>query len=124
MRKLYVIPVLWAVLFAASCMFDKPNPQELLPGGRWVVADAVRDGRPTGTLTDLFYEFLPNDSLFTNISGTPEGMRYYVEDNVIQQRKGPFDADFAIQSITKEEMVVTTVLNSSEFRIRFVRQGQ
>ncbi len=124
MRKIHIIIAVVAIGGFSACMFDKPNAEEILPGGRWVVAEATRDGRPTGTLTDLFYEFHPNDSLFTNISGNPEGMRYYIQNDVIQQRKGPFDADFAIQSITKEEMVVTTMLNGSEFRIRFIKQGK
>lgn len=110
------------IIAAVSCKTDKPKPEELLPG-RWVAVEATRNGRPTGTLTDLFFEFLPNDSLFTNIAGSPQGMRYYVEDNVIQQRKGPFDADFNVQSINEQEMVVSTTLNGFDFVIRFVKQG-
>ena len=110
------------IIAAVSCKTDKPKPEELLPG-RWVAVEATRNGRPTGTLTDLFFEFLPNDSLFTNIAGSPQGMRYYVEDHVIQQRKGPFDADFNVQSINEQEMVVSTTLNGFDFVIRFVKQG-
>lgn len=110
------------IIAAVSCKTDKPKPEELLPG-RWVAVEATRNGRPTGTLTDLFFEFLPNDSLFTNIAGSPQGMRYYVEDHVIQQRKGPFDADFNVQSINEQEMVVSTTLNGFDFVIRFVKKG-
>ncbi len=119
--------VLWGAALVAqlfSCGWGKPDPAEILPGGRWLAAEATRDGKPTGTLTDLFYEFLPNDSLYTNIAGSPQGMRYYIVDNVIQQRKGPFDADLVIESITPAEMVVHTILNESEFRVRFVKQAQ
>lgn len=108
----------------ASCMLDKPNPEEILPGGRWMAAEATRDGRPTGTLTDLYFEFHPNDSLYTNISGNGLDMRYYIVNNVIQQRKGPFDADYVIESISQVEMVVNTELNGSAFRIKFVKQGK
>lgn len=104
-------------------MTDKPNTEEMLPG-RWMAAEATRNGKPTGTLTDLFFEFLPNDSLYTNIAGSPQGMRFYVEDGVIQQRKGPFDADYKVQSITEKEMVLNTTLNGFDFTIKFVRQGR
>lgn len=124
MRKTLIL--LGAALAAQllSCGWGKPDPSEILPGGRWLAAEATRDDKPTGTLTDLFYEFLPNDSLYTNIAGSPQGMRYYIVDNVIQQRKGPFDADLVIESITPSEMVIRTILNESEFRVRFVKQAQ
>jgi len=51
-------------------------------------------------------------------------MRYFIENDVIQQRFGPFDADYAIESLTPVEMVVNTQLNGSAFRIKFVKQGK
>jgi hypothetical protein len=110
--------------FSYACMSDKPNPVDILPGGRWMAAEATRDGRPTGTLTDLYFEFHPNDSLYTNITGYGIDMRYFIENDVIQQRFGPFDADYAIESLTPVEMVVNTQLNGSAFRIKFVKQGK
>lgn len=123
MWKKYAVVLFVCTLAAASCMTDKPNTEEMLPG-RWMAAEATRNGKPTGTLTDLFFEFLPNDSLYTNIAGSPQGMRFYVEDGVIQQRKGPFDADYKVQSITEKEMVLNTTLNGFDFTIKFVRQGR
>lgn len=126
MRRIASAVLIWSLALGLtfSCMLDKPNPEEILPGGRWMAAEATRDGRPTGTLTDLFFEFHPNDSLYTNISGNGLDMRYFIENNVIQQRKGPFDADYAIESLTQVEMVVTTVLNGSSFRIKLVKRGK
>jgi hypothetical protein len=126
MRRIASAVLIWSLTLGiiTSCMPDKPNPEEILPGGRWMAAEATRDGRPTGTLTDLFFEFHPNDSLYTNIAGYELDMRYFVEDNIIQQRKGPFDADYAIESLTPVEMVVNTVLNGSSFRIKLVKRGK
>lgn len=126
MRRIASAVLIWSLALGLtfSCTLDKPNPEEILPGGRWMAAEATRDGRPTGTLTDLFFEFHPNDSLYTNISGNGLDMRYFIENNVIQQRKGPFDADYAIESLTQVEMVVTTVLNGSSFRIKLVKRGK
>lgn len=122
MRKWHAFVVLSALLSLLACS-GKPDIQEVLPGGRWVVASATRDGKPTGTLTDLYFEFHANDSLVTNITGVPGEMRWYVQDEVIQQRKGSFDADYRVQKITADEMEVSTTLNGSEFIILFSKRA-
>ncbi|HRD81778.1 MAG: hypothetical protein IAE84_19175 [Saprospiraceae bacterium] len=122
MRKLRAFAALSVLLFFIACSV-KPDIQEVLPGGRWVVASATRDGKPTGTLTDLYFEFHANDSLVTNITGVPGEMRWYVQDGVIQQRKGSFDADYKVQKMTADEMEVATTLNGSEFVILFSKRA-
>lgn len=59
----------------------------------------------------------------TNITGVPGEMRWYVQDGVIQQRKGSFDADYKVQKMTTDEMEVTTTLNGSEFVILFSKRS-
>lgn len=121
MRKWFAFVVLSALLSVPACSV-KPDIQEVLPGGRWVVASATRDGKTTGTLTDLYFEFYPNDSLVSNIAGVPGEMRWYVQEDVIQQRKGPFDADYQVQNISASDMEVTTTLNGSAFVIKFTKK--
>lgn len=121
MRKLRAFVVVIGLLSLLACS-GTPDVQEVLPGGRWMVASATRDGKPTGTLSDLYFEFHANDSLVTNITGVPGEMRWYVQNGVIQQRKGSFDADYKVEKISADEMEVTTTLNGSEFVILFSKR--
>lgn len=121
MKKFRAIMVA-GMLIALSACSRQPDIQEIVQGGRWVAASATRDGKPTGTLTDLYFEFHPNDSLITNITGVPGEMRWYVQDGVIQQRKGSFDADYKVEKVSADEIEVSTTLNGSAFVIQLLKQ--
>ncbi|MBX2928751.1 MAG: hypothetical protein KF852_13025 [Saprospiraceae bacterium] len=120
MRKIHAFLVFSALLYASACGTDKPNVEELLPG-RWTVADATRDNRPTTTLTGLFFEFAPDGRVNTNINNSTETMRFTVVDNIIQQRQGTLDADYKVETMSDKEMVVTTRLYDVDFKIRLVK---
>lgn len=120
MRKIHALFVLSALLYTSACGTDKPNVEELLPG-RWIVAEAARDSRPTTTLSDLFFEFAPDGRVNTNINNRTETMRFTVVDNIIQQRQGSLDADYKVETMTDKEMVITTRLYDVDFKIRLVK---
>lgn len=86
--------------------------------GRWEITQAYRDGQPTGTLDQLFFEFLPSGRMRTNLSGAEEEAAYEISDATIQQRESRIEADYQVQEVTDSTLEMTTKLR--DFNFRFV----
>ncbi|MDV7396328.1 hypothetical protein RZS08_33345, partial [Arthrospira platensis SPKY1] len=65
--------------------------------GRWEVREAIRNGRPTETLTGAYMEFLPDGRMITNISGTQDESAFSLKDNVISSKSQRLPVDYLIQ---------------------------
>ncbi|MBL7793341.1 MAG: lipocalin family protein [Saprospiraceae bacterium] len=112
------------LLFAAfiSCKRD-PGPTADQLVGRWELQSATRDGRPTESLEELYYEFLPDGTLRTNMSGAPETATYAVEKNILQQRQGRIEADYTIEELSDSVLILSANIRSFAFQFKLARRS-
>ncbi len=105
--------LLWSVL---ACRNDRNDDllEQLI--GRWEIEEAYRSGRLTESLAELYFEFLPNGKLLTNIAGMPEEVAYELSGKKILQRNGQIDVEYQVESIEADNLVLTTNLRNYAFR--------
>lgn len=105
---------LFITLFTA-CKKENENALEMIVG-RWEVEEAFRNGRPTESLAELFFEFTPDGQLTTNITGAPEAGTFEVRGDKVLQRNTQLEADYNIEEITTDKLVLTTELRGYSFK--------
>ncbi len=117
------IVVVLNILLIWSCTSEPKNTTELEPGqviGKWEVTEATRSGRPTGTLDDLYFEFLADGTMNTNLPTAEGSSEYQLNGNVLQQR-GTVDINYTIESLTESVMILKTELQNLEFRFSLAK---
>ena len=57
--------------------------------GRWELSTAQVDGKETDRLRNLYFVFLPDTSLQTNILGSETNFKYQMVDMIIEQMSTP-----------------------------------
>jgi hypothetical protein len=85
--------------------------------GRWEVIHAFRDQVPTESLTGLYYDFSAAGQLQTNMTGTEESYVYTLEDRQLAQREGGLDADYEVDKLSTDTLILRTELRRKKFRI-------
>ena len=109
------------MVFSACQSDSKDTNYEELILGRWEVKEALRNGRPTETLTGAFMEFLPKGRMVSNIGGSPEESAYSMEENVITSHSQRLPADFTIQYLGDSSLVLQFVLRDIPFQFTLSR---
>ena len=108
--------LLLVVALAGSCEDDQVDHQaDLL--GRWEVITAFRNQMPTESLTGLYYDFAADGQLRTNMTGAEESYVYSLASNVLEQRQGTLDADYEIEALGADTLILRTELRRKQFRI-------
>ncbi len=117
-------------LLALTTVFQACGPEETSETspdrilGRWELSNATRNGRPTESLTDLYFEFFLDGKMTTNIGGATENASYALLDNEIRQSDSQFDVTYEIQDLTDSVMVLATELRGYSFRFRLAKALQ
>lgn len=106
-----------------SCGPDEVENNNLILG-RWDIQEALRGGRPTESLDNLFFEFFEEGKMRTNITGTLVDGSYEIDGDQLLQRGGPLEADYSIQTLSDSLLVLTTMINRFDFRLTFNRTVQ
>lgn len=101
----------------SACRQDQDNTAERIVG-RWELREATRDGKPTESLEALYFEFLPDGKMNTNMAGVPETAAYTVAKNTIQQRQSRIEADYIIEELGDSIMVLSASIRDYNFRFR------
>lgn len=104
-----------------ACKKDNENNTDLLVG-RWEVEEATRNGRPTESLAELYFEFTPDGGLMTNVTGIPEEGTYEVSGDKILQRDTQLEAEYNIEELSADNLILTTELsagNGARYAFRF-----
>lgn len=84
--------------------------------GRWDIQEANRNGRPTESLAELYYEFYEDGSMRTNLTGASEQCKFELDNNNLYQRESKMDADYLIEELSDSVLVISTELRGSSFR--------
>ena len=116
MKNSSILVLVLFITIISACKPDKNNAPELLLG-RWEVIEASRNGRPTESLADLYFEFTHDGKLMTNVTGIPEEGTYEVRGDQVLQRNTQLDADYNIEEITEDKLVLATELRGYAFLV-------
>jgi len=90
--------------------------------GYWEIQQASRNGEPTESLDDLYLEFIKGGRMRTNMAGKPDEGTFELNGNTIEQRGTEVEADYTIESLSEDELVLTTTLRNYDFRFVLARQ--
>lgn len=115
------IPAIALICFLGliSCSSEKKIVESDIVG-RWEVYQAERGGKPTQTVNGAYFEFMPENQLYTNILG--EGMMtgYNIYNNVIVQQGGQ-KVRYAIEALNEEKMTLSAEINGVDFVLDLVK---
>ncbi|NND05452.1 MAG: hypothetical protein HKN87_03645 [Saprospiraceae bacterium] len=104
--------------FILACQPEKDQSiKEQSIEGRWELERASVNGEGTDRLRNLYFVFLPDTSLQTNIMGSEQNFAYrFLEDNIIQQSSDP-QFSYRINEMTDSTMVMETEIRQNLFTI-------
>ncbi len=88
--------------------------------GRWELIRASVDGEPTDRLRDLYFVFLVDSSLQTNILGSEKNFRYLLRGGIIQQASDP-PISYAVTEFFDSTLVLETEIRNNVFSIELGR---
>ncbi len=83
--------------------------------GRWEIQEARRNGRPTESLDNLYFEFFEDGKMVTNLSGSQESAVYEVNEDIITQRESQFDVDYQIRNLTDSTLELAAQIRDFNF---------
>jgi hypothetical protein len=123
-RSKLIQAVLFISLFSVIACTETPqedNTQEYLIG-RWDIQEASRNGRPTESLDQLYFEFFEDGSMNSNLTGSTQESKYTLEGKTVKQNGSPMDSDYAIEEISDSTLTMNTNIRGQIFRFRFQKQ--
>jgi len=90
--------------------------------GYWEIEEASRNDEPTESLDDLYFEFMKGGRMRTNLAGKPAEGTFELTDGVLEQRGTEMDVDYIVESVSEDELVLTTTLRNYDFRFVLARK--
>lgn len=112
------------ILLMGACQTEPDDTAQRILG-RWALTEATRNGQVAESLQDLYFEFLSNNQLNTNISGVPETAAYTIDKKTIQQRQSRIEADYTIEEINDSVLVLSANIRNIAFQFKLARnQGE
>lgn len=117
-----LVAITLTALLAGGCKSEPDNTAQLLEG-RWELVEATRDGQPSETLQDLYFEFLPGGQLNTNIAGGEETALYELDKKIIRQRQSRIEADYTIEEISAQTLVISANIRDYAFRFKLAKSS-
>lgn len=124
MKKANHILVLMLTITFWGCTNEEPVFQKDNILGRWEIKEATRNGKPTESLDQLFFEFFADGTMTTNLSGTRESANYEIEEDQIFQRESQFDVDYTIRNLSDSTLDLTTQLRDYFFKLSLAKKIQ
>ncbi len=100
-----------ATLFISCQGKDGPQQQNLY--GKWVIANAERNGKETSYLRKGYFIIDKDGMMTVNITGTDEKGKYKMKDNKIVMG----DKNFELKMVGSDSMVVTYMTSP---KIKFI----
>lgn len=103
-------------LFWSSCGEDKPSVEDNLLLGRWELVEASVNGATTDRLRNLYFVFLPDTSVQTNIMGSETNYSYELNEMQVNQHSDP-PMVYQLQQFSDSTLVLETEIRGSAFLI-------
>jgi len=116
----YLLILGFSLLFLLSCNSDETDQGPSLTG-RWEIESAQRNGRPTESLDELYFEFTEQGGFGTNIGGAPaEGEFTREDDNILSKGVQP-ELVYEIESITDSTLELKSRYGNYRFEFSLRR---
>ena len=87
---------------------------------RWLVIEATRNGRPTTTLKDAFFDFSSDSTMVTNIFGADQSYPYQIHGKSIEQY-GTQEVTYSIDYQVTDTIVLSAQIYSYAFSFLAIR---
>jgi hypothetical protein len=89
--------------------------------GRWEIAHASRNGKPTETLTGVYFEFNADGKMLTNLPVGPETpVDYEVKGKELVQ-KNELPITYTIQSVSDSSLILNVDIRGMQFEMQLQR---
>ena len=118
----FVILIFGLSCFVA-CSNDEVQDTELILG-RWDLQEGLRDGQPTESLDELYFEFFEEGKMRSNITGATVDGSYEINGDQLEQRGGPMEVDYTIQALNDTMLLLTAKIHNRDFKLQFARTVQ
>lgn len=124
-QALYLtIALLFGILFQTSCT---PESQQVDPRilGKWTLLEGWRNNRPSPSLENIAFEFFADGNMRSNFNfnGSSEAGIFELKENMLHQRNGQIDVDYAVESLSDSIMILSTNLMDADFRLLLKKQA-
>ena len=116
----YLLLLIIGLLLLPSCTNDDNQAGPSLTG-RWEIESAQRNGRPTESLDELYFEFTELGEFGTNIGGTPAQGQFTREDNNILSKGLQPELVYEIKNITDSTLDLKSRYGNYRFDFRLRR---
>ncbi len=116
LRAFGSVILLVLMILLCSCKSEEPedsfSQRDIL--GRWELASAQVDGKDTDRLRNLYFVFLPDTSLQTNILGSETNFKFSLADRIIEQNSQP-KIIYQLLHHTDSTLQIQTELRGKQF---------
>lgn len=109
-----------AISTLVSCNSEPTNQDELIIG-RWELQSAIRNGKETGNLEGLYYDFSEEGALLTNLPTASGESAYEVEGSQVLQSINGQTIQYTIEEIGDSSLTLSTLLRDTPFQFIFKR---
>ena len=115
LRYIYIISLLSLLVVWGCKEAEKPLDGSQL-AGRWELVSASVNGSDTDRLRDLYFVFLPDTSMQTNILGSEANFKYALVDRLLEQKSDPA-LNYQLQELNDTIIMMSTEIRGSTFEI-------
>ncbi len=119
-RNLLFLAILFQALFIQSCSTDQDNYSNKILG-HWEVVKAFRNGKETSTLQNAYFEFSADGKGILNLDGSAQAGTYKLDDNLIKITGTSMDAEYTIESVEANAMILNVTLRNLPFRFELTK---
>lgn len=109
------------LVVSTGCGSDEEAVMSKL-SGRWLLREAISNGRPTERMSSLYYEFNRDGSLSTNLMGSPQQQAFELDGNQLTQLGDPMTVQYEIVKLEDTVLVLKTQISQYDFMFTFGKQ--
>lgn len=117
--RIFIVFISFIFAGSIACTSDSTQVEDKTSSyliGRWDIQQASRNGKPTESLDELYFEFFEDGAMRTNLTGATQSGTYSLTEKVIQQRETQMDADYNIEEISDTTLTINTTLKGQVFK--------
>ncbi len=114
------LPLVLVFFFLVLSCKNEPHLAENDLLGKWIVSEASRDGEPTETLKDAYFDFVDESRMESNVDRRTASYNYTFENGLIKQ-SGSMNVDYRVILLNDSAMVLGTNIRNYDFIFTLVR---
>lgn len=92
--------------------------------GRWDVREAIFQNRPTNRLDGAYIEFLPDGTLYTNLTGTRQQGTWTLKGQTLEQHLPGLDVHCQLEGLQDSLLMMTMQVHSAHYKLLLERHRE